>query len=141
MYKQLPLYNRGFTASSFDLLHAGHVRMLQECKENCKELYVGFNCNPKGKNPIQTTTERYIQLSAVKYVDHIIPYSIEEDIIKILSICDIDARFVGSDYREKEFTGLQYCLDNNIDILYNDRSHGYSSTELKQRVYESFNNG
>lgn len=115
--------------------------MLQECKENCKELYVGFNCNPKGKNPIQTTTERYIQLSAVKYVDHIIPYSIEEDIIKILSICNIDARFVGNDYREKEFTGLQYCLDNSIEILYNDRSHGYSSTELKQRVYESFNNG
>jgi glycerol-3-phosphate cytidylyltransferase len=124
----------GFTCSSFDLLHSGHIAMLKESKENCDRLVVGLNVNPckNGKYPVQSVVERYTQLSAVKYVDEIIPYNTERELIDLLHLYHIDVRFIGDDYRDKPFTGDEL----NIDIFYNNRSHRFSSSELKDRVKE-----
>lgn len=122
----------GFTCSSFDLLHAGHVAMLKECKENCDFLVCGLNVNPfkNGRYAVQTVVERFIQLEAVKYVDRIIPYSSESELIDLLKVLDPDVRFIGSDYKDAPFTGD----DLDIPIFYNTRKHPYSSSGLKKQV-------
>lgn len=128
----------GFTCSSFDLLHAGHVAMLQECKDNCDYLVVGLNTNPFKNNryAVQSVVERFLQLEAVKYVDRIIPYSTEDELMDLLQVVDPDVRFIGEDYKGKRFTGDE--LD--IEIFYNTRKHNYSSSGLKQLVVDNHNN-
>ena len=125
----------GFTCSSFDLLHAGHVAMLKECKENCDHLVVGLNLNPfkNGRYAVQSVVERYLQLEAVKYVDRIIPYNTEDELMDLLKVIDPDVRFIGEDYKGKRFTGDE--LD--IEVFYNTRKHSYSSSGLKKQVVES----
>ena len=122
----------GFTCSSFDLLHAGHVAMLKESREHCDYLLVGLNVNPckNGNFPVQNVVERYTQLKAIEYVDEIIPYNTESDLIDLLQLVNPDIRFIGDDYRNKPFTGD----DLLIDIFYNKRNHRFSSTNLKEAV-------
>jgi glycerol-3-phosphate cytidylyltransferase len=122
----------GFTCSSFDLLHAGHAMMLKECADNCDRLIVGLNVNPvkDNKYPVQSVVERYTQLEAIAYIDQIIPYNTEKELIDILQLYPIDIRFIGDDYRGKPFTGDTLP----IDIFYNRRQHTFSSKELKERV-------
>jgi|TARA_B110000914_G_scaffold209762_1_gene208368 glycerol-3-phosphate cytidylyltransferase len=122
----------GFTCSPFDLLHAGHIEMLRECKENCDYLICGINTKPekKGKFPVQSLMERHMQLSGVKYVDEIIPYENEDDLINLLKLKMPDIRFVGGDYHGKPFTGSNL----EMEIFYNNREHPFSSRELKNRV-------
>lgn len=129
----------GFTCSAFDLLHAGHVEMLRECKEHCDWLIVGLHVNPKvdrpaKSSPVQSVYERYVQLRACKYVDEIIPYETEEDLINIMAIEPISIRFVGVEYKDTYVTGQDICEKRGIEILYNNRYHGYSSTELRSRL-------
>jgi glycerol-3-phosphate cytidylyltransferase len=122
----------GFTCSPFDLLHPGHIEMLRECKKNCDYLICGINTAPvkNGKLPVQSLMERYVQLSSVKFVDEIIPYESEFDLVNLLKLKKPDIRFIGADYKNKKFTG-----DNlNIEIFYNNRDHPFSSSELKTRV-------
>ena len=102
----------GFTCSTFDLCHAGHVTMLRECKQVCDYLIVGLQVDPskdrESKNPpSQTLVERYVQLSAIKYVDEIVPYETEKDLEDILNMYRIDTRILGEEYREKDFTGKE----------------------------------
>lgn len=125
----------GFTCSSFDLLHAGHIAMLRESKENCDWLIVGLNVNPVNKDCMQSVVERYTQLSAVKYVDEIVPYSTEEELIDLIQLYQINIRFIGEDYRDKPFTGDTL---ENIEIFYNRRDHRFSSTALKQHVQHKY---
>jgi len=132
----------GFTASSFDLLHAGHVAMLEEAKQQCDWLIVGLQTDPtidrpEKNKPIQTITERYIQLRACKFVDEIYVYATEADLLDLLAILPIDVRIVGSDYIGKDFTGRQFCYDNNIEIYYNRRKHNFSTSELRKRLSSS----
>ena len=132
----------GFNCSSFDLLHAGHILMLDEAKSQCDYLIAGLQTNPaidrpKTKNkPVQSIVERYVQLKAVKYVDEIIVYETERDLEDLLMFLPINKRFIGEEYYGKEFTGKQICIDRNIDIIYNSRTHRFSSTELRQRTYQ-----
>lgn len=126
---------RGITASCFDLLHAGHILMLKEAKSACDYLIVALQVDPTidrpSKNkPIQSFFERWVQVSAVKYVDEIIPYSTESELLTILQNYNIDVRILGEEYETKPFTG------NNLDMEYyfNKRTHEYSSTELKKRI-------
>jgi glycerol-3-phosphate cytidylyltransferase len=130
----------GFTCSTFDLLHAGHIIMLKEAREMCDKLIVGLQTDPtidrpdtKNK-PIQSIVERYIQLQAVKYVDEIYIYSTEKDLEDLLLILPIDVRILGVEYQNKEFTGKQICHDRCIQLYFNDRDHSFSTTELRQRV-------
>ncbi len=125
----------GFTASTFDLLHAGHIVMLHEAKNICDHLIVGLHVNPSTEReykntPIQTLVERYAQLAAVEYVDEIIPYETENDLLDILKMYPIDVRVIGEEYRDKDFTGKK--LD--MQIHYNKRRHDFSSSLLRERV-------
>jgi glycerol-3-phosphate cytidylyltransferase len=127
----------GFTCSSFDLLHAGHVQMLREAKEHCDYLIVVLQIDPSldrpEKNPpIQTIVERYSQLKAVSYVDEIIPYKTEQDLEDILELYTIDVRVLGEEYRDKDFTGKDICRKRDIDLHFNRRDHRFSSTLLRQ---------
>ena len=131
----------GFTASAFDLLHAGHIQMLREAKEQCDYLICGLQIDPtmdrKDKNaPIQTVVERYTQLKAVGYVDEIIPYLTECDLSDILSMYHIDIRVLGEEYREKDFTGKDICKKRGIQLYFNKRDHRFSSSDLRRRVAE-----
>ena len=132
----------GFTASAFDLLHAGHVLMLEEAKKHCDYLIVGLQADPSldrpAKNtPVQTVVERYLQLRACKYVDEIIPYATEQDLEDILSGMHIDIRILGVEYRDKDYTGRDICKKRDIEIIFNERDHRYSSSGLRKRVVES----
>jgi glycerol-3-phosphate cytidylyltransferase len=130
----------GFTASAFDLLHAGHVQMLREAKEQCDYLICGLNIKPTDRpeknSPIQTVVERYTQLKAVSYVDEIIPYNTEEDLLDILAMYHIDVRILGEEYRDKEFTGKDICRKRDIELYFNKRDHRFSSSNLRGRVCE-----
>ena len=134
---------KGLTASAFDLLHAGHIQMLEEAKEQCGYLVCALQVDPtvdrpEKNKPIQSIFERYIQLRAVKYVDDIIPYTTERDLLQLIEIIHPDVRIIGEEYRDKDFTGKQYCLDNDISIYYNRRQHSFSTSQLRKRV--SFGN-
>ena len=132
----------GITFSSFDLLHAGHIKMLEEAKTVCDYLIVGLQLDPaydrptKNK-PTQTVVERYIQLKAVNAVDEIVPYYTEQDLEDILRSFVIDVRIIGDEYKDKDFTGRQYCEEKGIEIYYNKRDHRFSSTDLRKRIYEA----
>jgi|TARA_B100001094_G_C18133459_1_gene773628 glycerol-3-phosphate cytidylyltransferase len=131
----------GFTCSTFDLLHAGHVQMLREAKEQCDYLIVGLQVDPSvdrpEKNaPIQTIVERYTQLKAVKYVDEIIPYATETDLEDILEMYHIDVRILGEEYRDGKFTGRAICAKRGIELYFNKREHRFSTSDLRRRVSE-----
>ena len=133
----------GFTCSTFDLLHAGHILMLAECKTICDHLIVGVQSDPtidrpNTKNkPVQSIVERFVQLSAVKFVDEIIVYDTEKDLEDLLMFLPISVRIIGEEYKDKEFTGKQICEERGIKIWYNSRSHRFSSSELRNRTYLS----
>lgn len=133
----------GFTCSTFDLLHAGHILMLAEAKQLCDYLIVGLQSDPvidrpKQKNsPVQSIVERYVQLEAVKFVDEIIVYNTEKDLEDLLMFLPITLRIIGEEYEGKEFTGKHICEDRGIKIYYNSRKHRFSSSELRQRTYQS----
>jgi len=131
----------GFTCSAFDLLHAGHVQMLRAAKEQCDYLIVGLQIDPSfdrvDKNsPVQSIVERYTQLHACKYVDEIVPYGNESDLNDILSMFDIDVRILGEEYKTQDFTGRDICRTRNIQVYFNERSHRFSTSNLRNRVKE-----
>ena len=129
----------GFTCSTFDLFHAGHIMMLKEAKTQCDHLIVGLQTDPtidrdwKNK-PIQSVFERYEQLKACKYIDEILVYETEEDLINILLSYPINVRILGQEYAQEEFTGKWECNSKGIEIYYNKREHNFSTSELRQRV-------
>ena len=124
----------GFTASAFDLLHCGHVSMLEEAKSNCDYLICGLHVDPSlsrpSKNkPSQTLVECYTQLRAVSFVDEILPYETEEDIIDIMLLRRVGVRIIGEEYKNSEFTGF----DLPVQTVFNKRLHRFSSSELRSR--------
>ena len=135
----------GITFSAFDLLHAGHIGMLREAKANCDYLIVGLQTDPtidrptEKNKPVQTLVERYAQLNALKFIDEIVPYQTEEDVIDILELFQIDVRFLGEEYREKEFTGKDVCRKRGIELHFNKRDHRFSTSGLRKRVAQAEN--
>ncbi len=137
MYSREKDMHKGFTCGCFDLLHAGHVVMLKEARENCDYLIVGLQTDPsidrQEKNtPVQSVYERYTQLNAIKYVDEIIPYDTEESLIDLLESTPIDTRFIGEDYKDKSFTGDHLPLK----VFYTNRKHSFSSSGLRQKIQD-----
>lgn len=129
----------GFTCSCFDLFHAGHVMMLKEAKEQCDYLIAGLQIDPtldrpEKNKPIQSVLERFIQVEGCRYVDQIIPYSTEKDLIDLLTSQKIDVRIIGEEYRNKPFTGYQLPME----IYYNSRNHSFSTSELRSRIEEAY---
>ena len=128
---------KGFTCGAFDLLHAGHVVMMKEAKENCDYLIVGLQTDPsidrQEKNqPVQSVYERYMQLQAIKYIDEIIPYDTEQSLIDLLESTQIHVRFIGEDWVDKHFTGKGLH-----EIFYTNRQHSFSSSGLRRLISES----
>jgi len=128
----------GFTCGSFDLLHAGHILMLEECKQHCDFLLVGLQTDPSldrpSKNrPVQTIYERQIQLAAVRFVDSVVIYDTEADLRNLLLVEQPKIRFVSEEYRVKPFTANDI---EEIEIHYNSRRHDFSSSELRARCQE-----
>lgn len=134
----------GLTASTFDLLHAGHVEMLREAKQQCDYLIACLQIDPsidrKEKNPpVQTIVERYTQLEAVKYVDEIIPYLHESDLEDILQLRDVQIRILGVEYKDTDFTGRDICKQRDISLYFNKRDHRFSTSGLRKRVSNAKN--
>lgn len=132
----------GFTCGAFDLLHAGHVLMLEEAKSVCDYLIVGLQNDPTidrpSKNrPVQSIVERQLQLSALKYVDEIIVYNTERDLEDLLTVFPFNVRIIGEDYIDKPFTGKQICENRGIHIYYNARQHNFSSSGMRDRVWRA----
>ena len=129
----------GITASTFDLLHAGHISMLREAKTKCDHLICALQVDPsldrpEKNKPVQTLVERYTQLAGVKYVDEIIPYQTEQDLEDILNMYPINIRIIGEEYKNGKFTGRAICSKRGIEIFYNKRDHRFSSSDLRKRV-------
>ena len=132
----------GITASTFDLLHAGHVEMLREAKAQCDYLICALQIDPsidrKEKNkPVQSVVERYTQLQAVRFVDEIIPYLYETDLEDILQMRELDVRILGEEYKDKTFTGRAICASRGIELYYNKRDHRFSTSDLRKRVSDA----
>ncbi len=128
----------GFTCSTFDLFHAGHIMMLKEAKQQCDYLIVGLQTDPtidrpKKNKPVQSVFERFVQLDACKYVDEIIVYATEKELEDVLLSYPIDVRILGEEYRDRDFTGCYIPME----FYYNTRRHSFSTTELRQRVVEA----
>ena len=133
----------GITASCFDLFHAGHVLMLQEAKEQCDRLVVALQTDPtidrpETKNrPIQSVVERQIQLAACRYVDEVVVYQTEQDLVDLLLILPVDVRVLGVEYEQKDFTGREECHMRGIELIFNSRDHSFSSSSLRKRVAQA----
>jgi len=135
----------GFTCSTFDLLHAGHITMLEEAKHHCDFLIVGLQNDPtldrpEKNSPVQSIVERQIQLAAVKYVDEIVIYNTEQDLVDLLLTLPIDVRVLGEEYKNKDFTGKEIAKQRGSKIIYNGRDHSFSSTSLRKRVASAESN-
>jgi glycerol-3-phosphate cytidylyltransferase len=136
----------GITFSQFDLLHAGHIAMLAEAKNHCDYLIVGLQTDatidrPDTKNPpIQSIVERQIQLAAVSYVDEIVVYQTERDLIDLLLILPVDVRILGTEYEDTNYTGRNEGAARAITAIFNKRDHSFSSSSLRKRVAEAEKN-
>jgi glycerol-3-phosphate cytidylyltransferase len=131
----------GITFSAFDLLHAGHIKMLEDAKRECDYLIAALQTDPtidrpEKNRPSQSVVERYIQLNGCKHVDEIVPYATEQDLEDILRSFKIDVRILGDEYRDKDFTGRAYCEEKGIELYFNIRDHRFSSSSLRREVAE-----
>ena len=130
----------GIVFSTFDMLHAGHIAMLSEAKNHCDYLICGLQTDPtidrpNTKNaPIQSIVERQIQLAACRYVDEVVVYQTEQDLVDLLLILPLDVRVLGIEYEDKDYTGREECYHRGIECIFNPRDHSFSSSSLRKRV-------
>lgn len=130
----------GITFSTFDMLHAGHIAMLSEAKNHCDYLICGLQTDPTidrpdtKNHPVQSIVERQIQLSACRYVDEVVVYQTEEDLVDLLLILPVDVRILGVEYQGLDFTGWEECVNRGIELVFNKRDHSFSSSSLRRRV-------
>ena len=130
----------GITFSTFDMLHAGHIAMLSEAKNHCDYLIAGLQTDPTidrpgEKNPpVQSIVERQIQLAACRYVDEVVVYQTEQDLVDLLLILPVDVRILGVEYQDKQFTGRHEGNKRGIELVFNGRDHSFSSSSLRRRV-------
>ena len=130
----------GITFSTFDMLHAGHIAMLAEAKNHCDYLIAGLQTDPTidrpdtKNHPVQSIVERQIQLAACRYVDEVVVYQTEQDLVDLLLILPLDVRILGIEYENTEFTGRAECYQRDIELVFNSRDHSFSSSSLRKRV-------
>jgi glycerol-3-phosphate cytidylyltransferase len=136
----------GITFSTFDLLHAGHIAMLAEARNHCDYLICGLQTDPtidrpdtKNK-PVQSIVERQLTLGACRYVDEIVVYSTEQDLIDLILTLPVDVRILGVEYEDTNFTGRNEGAGRGIVHIFNKRDHSFSSSSLRKRVAESERN-
>jgi len=133
----------GITFSTFDMLHAGHIAMLAEAKNHCDYLICGLQTDPTidrpdtKNHPVQSIVERQIQLAACRYVDEVVVYQTEQDLVDLLLILPLDIRVLGVEYQHKNFSGYEECGMRGIECIFNGRDHSFSSSSLRKRVVEA----
>ena len=133
----------GVTFSTFDLLHAGHIAMLSEAKNHCDYLICGLQTDPtidrpNTKNkPVQSIVERQIQLAACRFVDEVVVYTTEQDLVDLILILPVDVRILGIEYQSTDFTGRKEGVEKGIEHVFNSRDHSFSSSSLRKRVAEA----
>jgi len=133
----------GITFSTFDMLHAGHIAMLSEAKNHCDYLICGLQTDPTidrpdtKNHPVQSIVERQIQLAACRYVDEVVVYQTEQDLVDLLLILPVDVRILGVEYQDKNFSGEQECHRRGIELVFNGRDHSFSSSSLRKRVAQA----
>jgi glycerol-3-phosphate cytidylyltransferase len=133
----------GITFSTFDMLHAGHIAMLSEAKNHCDYLICGLQTDPTidrpdtKNHPVQSIVERQIQLAACRYVDEVVVYQTEQDLVDLLLILPLDVRILGVEYQDKNFSGRDECYDRGIELVFNGRDHSFSSSSLRKRVVQA----
>ena len=133
----------GIVFSTFDMLHAGHIAMLSEAKNHCDYLICGLQTDPTidrpdTKNrPVQSIVERQIQLAACRYVDEVVVYQTEQDLVDLLLILPVDVRHLGVEYEDKDFSGKRECYQRGIEVIFNGRDHSFSSSSLRKRVAQA----
>lgn len=133
------MFRIGITASTFDLLHAGHISMLRDAKSQCDWLIAAIQTDPnidrQDKNkPIQSIIERQIQVKGCRYVDEVIIYTTEKDLEDIFKMLPINVRILGEEYKHKAYTGKDICIERGIQVYYNKRDHDFSSSGLRKRI-------
>ena len=126
---------RGFIAGNFDLLHPGYIKLFKEAKSKCDEFSVLLHIDPslerpEKHTPILSLRERSDMLKSIKYIDVIKYYATEDELISIIEEEGFNIRFLGDDYKNKRYTG-DYL---DIQVIYIDRSHGWSTTKLKKLI-------
>ena len=130
----------GITFSTFDMLHAGHIAMLSEAKNHCDYLIAGLQTDPTidrpdtKNHPVQSIVERQIQLAACRYVDEVVVYQTEQDLIDLLLILPVDVRILGVEYEHQNFTGREEGALRDIELIFNGRDHSFSRSSLRRRV-------
>jgi cytidyltransferase-like protein len=125
----------GFTAGNFDLLHPGYIYTFETAKQNCDYFMVFLQMDPSETRftkykPVVPLHERYKTLMSIKYVDEVITYQTEEDLLKLIEFYRPDLRILGDDYIGKRFTGDHLP----IEVLYTTRSHDWSTTRIKDLI-------
>jgi glycerol-3-phosphate cytidylyltransferase len=131
-------YKKGLIAGCFDVIHPGYIKMFQDAKKVCQHLTIALHSDPtidrpEKNKPVQTISERKFILQSIKYVDEIVTYDTEKDLYSLLNLLELDVRILGTDYKNKSFTGD----DLNIPIHFHERDHEWSSTDLKTRIKNS----
>ena len=129
---------KGFIAGNFDVIHPGYIKLFQECKENCDHFTILLHSDPSIERPhklkpILSLDERKEMLFSLKYVDDIITYTYEKELISILENQNFNLRFLGDDYKNEKFTGDHL----NIKLFFINRDHGWSTTKYKKLISES----
>ena len=125
----------GFTAGNFDLLHPGYIYTFEEAKRHCEKFIIFLHRDPslhrKSKyKPVIPPWDRYKALMSIKYIDDVYMYNDEDELLKLIKFFKPDVRILGEDYIVRSFTGD----DLVIDIIYTSRSHGWSTTKLKDLI-------
>ena len=131
------IYGSGIICGSFDLIHPGYVRMFKESKSVCKKLIVALQDDPtidrpEKCKPVQSLESRMEILQAIRYVDQIVLYNTEAELYELLRKTDYEVRILGSDYSSRDYTGSDLLKP----VYYHERNHGYSTTALKEKIYE-----
>lgn len=127
----------GVIAGNFDVIHPGYMKMFKECKEQCDELMVFLHSDPSLQRPeklkpILSVEERMEILMGIRYIDYVIPYNTENDLIRLLLLYKPSIRFLGDDYKDKEYTGKGMC-----PIHWIVRNHNWSTTKFKTLIAQS----
>jgi glycerol-3-phosphate cytidylyltransferase len=133
---------KGFTAGCFDLIHVGHILMLREAKTKCDYLTVFLQTDPtidrpEKNKPVESFFERYTKLASCRFVDEIIVYQTEEDLLNYIKHYPFDIRIIGSDHEGRKFTGDRECARKGIEVYFNERNHFFSTSGLRERVYQA----
>ena len=125
----------GIIAGNFDIIHPGYVAMFKECKDNCDRFVVLLHSDPSIERPnklkpILSTDERVEMLKCFRQIDDVLTYSLESELHELIVLLKPDVRFLGDDYKEKDYTGK----DLDIPVHWIGRDHGWSTTKFKLQI-------